>query len=427
MWPGTLHHHLHARIPRTARELAYLDEFGYLGRVGGVVGGTGAHGVAQADGHVVLVQDGQHLVVELVEGVLVAGGLHPREDERAAAAHDVREPARFAEGLDDAAVHAGVDGDEVHAVLGVRAHDVEEVLGGDGRRAASPSTRWRRTWARCRSWPATSPTSARRNAAVLPLFDRSMMASAPSSSATSTFFHSSASQARSPEIPKFTFTFVRRPAPTPSGERLAWRMFAGMAMRPAATPSRTNSEVAPLLLGHGLHLARDGAGAGGVDLRDGPGGGGRCGRRGGPRRFVMRHRTPFVGITHASGSSGRSVPALPLSLPGRQAAASLPGMKRCEASMRQPVTARIPRFAQCTKTPARRLKQGAQVGVVNQRGRPWYPEIARRRDAPAGRSVGVVLCPSVQRIEHVQRALFHGDGGLFARAPRSKGRARCGS
>ncbi len=83
--------------------------------------------------------------------------------------------------------------------------------------------------------------SARRNAAVLPLFDRSMMASAPSSSATSTFFHSSASQARSPEIPKFTFTFVRRPAPTPSGDRLSWRMFAGMAMRPAATPSRTNS------------------------------------------------------------------------------------------------------------------------------------------------------------------------------------------
>ena len=86
---------------------------------------------------------------------------------------------------------------------------------------------------------------ARRNAAVLPLFDRSMMASAPSSRATSTFFHSSASQATSPEIPKFTFTFVRRPPPTPSGMRLAWWMFAGMAMRPAATPSRMNSGSRP--------------------------------------------------------------------------------------------------------------------------------------------------------------------------------------
>ena len=52
---------------------------------------------------------------------------------------------------------------------------------------------------------------------------------------------------------------------------------------------------------------------------------------------------------------------------------------------------------------------------MNQRGRPRCPEIAQRRDAPAGRSVDVVLCPSAQRIEHVQRALFHGDGGLFAR------------
>ena len=127
-----LHHHLHARVPRAARELADLDELGDLPRVGGVVGGPGAHGVAQADGHVVLVQDGQHLVVELVERVLVAGGFHPGEDERPAAAHDVREAARLAEALDGAPVHAGVDGDEIHAVLGVRAHHVEEVLHRDG-------------------------------------------------------------------------------------------------------------------------------------------------------------------------------------------------------------------------------------------------------------------------------------------------------
>ena len=97
MWPGpstiTCTPASHARL----RELADLDELGDLPRVGGVVGGPGAHGVAQADGYVMLVQDGQHLVVELVEGVLVAGGLHPGEDERPAAAHDVREAARLAE------------------------------------------------------------------------------------------------------------------------------------------------------------------------------------------------------------------------------------------------------------------------------------------------------------------------------------------
>ena len=87
--------------------------------------------------------------------------------------------------------------------------------------------------------------SALRNACVLPVFDKSMMASAPSSSATSTFFHSSASSATSPEMPRFTFTFVRRPPPTPSGDKLVWWMLAGMAMRPAATPSRMNSGSRP--------------------------------------------------------------------------------------------------------------------------------------------------------------------------------------
>ena len=84
-----------------------------------------------------------------------------------------------------------------------------------------------------------------RNDCVFPLFDKSMIASAPSSKAMSTFSHSTCSSARSPEIPKFTFTFVRSPSPTPSGESDVWWMFAGMAMRPAATPSRMNSGVRP--------------------------------------------------------------------------------------------------------------------------------------------------------------------------------------
>ena len=53
-----------------------------------------------------------------------------------------------------------------------------------------------------------------------------MMASAPSSRATSTFSHSRASSAKSPEMPRFTFTFVESGTPsnvepTPAGARLA--------------------------------------------------------------------------------------------------------------------------------------------------------------------------------------------------------------
>ena len=89
--------------------------------------------------------------------------------------------------------------------------------------------------------------SCMRKRCVFPLFDKSMMDSAPSSNATSTLRHSSASSARSPEMPRLTLTLVRRPSPTPSGESDAWWMFAGMAMRPHATPLRMNSGSRPSL------------------------------------------------------------------------------------------------------------------------------------------------------------------------------------
>ena len=70
-----------------------------------------------------------------------------------------------------------------------------------------------------------------------------MMASAPKRSAVATFSHSTAASATSPEMPRFTLTFVERPEPTPAGLRPAarCRTLAGMAMRPAATPARMNS------------------------------------------------------------------------------------------------------------------------------------------------------------------------------------------
>ena len=129
---GTLNHDLHAGVPSALGELADLDKLGDLTGVGCVVGAARTHGIADGDGHIMLMQNLKHLIVVLVERVLVAGGLHPGEDERAAAADDVHESAGFLEGLDSAAVHAGVDGDEVDAVLGMAAHHVEEVLRLDG-------------------------------------------------------------------------------------------------------------------------------------------------------------------------------------------------------------------------------------------------------------------------------------------------------
>ena len=130
--PGAFHHHLHSGVPGAARQLANFDELGDLPGVRGIVAAAGTHGVPNGDAHIVLVQDGEHLVVVLVEGVLATGGLHPGEDEGAAAGHNVGKPPRLLERLDDPAVHAGVDGDEIDPVLGMGAHDLKKVLGRDG-------------------------------------------------------------------------------------------------------------------------------------------------------------------------------------------------------------------------------------------------------------------------------------------------------
>ena len=130
--PGAFHHHLHAGIPRAAREPADLDELGDLPGVRGVVAAAGAHGITDGDAHIVLVQDSQHLVVVLIEGVLATSGLHPGEDERPSSRYDIGESPRLFERLDDPAVYAGVNGDEIDPVLGVGAHHFQEILGRNG-------------------------------------------------------------------------------------------------------------------------------------------------------------------------------------------------------------------------------------------------------------------------------------------------------
>ena len=311
-----LHYHLHARIPCAAREFADLDELGDLPRVGGVVGGPGAHGVAQADGYVMLVQDGQHLVVELVEGVLVAGGLHPGEDERPAAAHDVREAARLAEALDGATVHARMDGDEVHAVLGMRAHHVEEVLCRDGDerllQIADGVVHRHGTDHRRRLLHEGAPERGRL-AAVRQIHD-GLGAQFKGHVDLLPFLGLAGDVARDAQV----HVHLRAQAAAHTLGREA-RMVD--VRRNGDAPGRHTLPdvlgVAPLLFGHGAHGRRDGARAGVVDLRDRCRIAARCGAD-------LRHRTPFVGITHVRFLGSKRASALPLSLPGRDAAASSP-------------------------------------------------------------------------------------------------------
>ena len=128
---GALDHHLDVLVPGPLGQGAQLDELGDLAGVGAVVQAAGAEGIPQADGHVELPEDVQHVVKILVEGVLVAGHLHPGKQQGAPPGDDVHLPLVPLEGLHRPAVQAGVDGHEVHPFLGVGPDHPQEVLGGD--------------------------------------------------------------------------------------------------------------------------------------------------------------------------------------------------------------------------------------------------------------------------------------------------------
>ena len=129
---GAFHHDLHVVGPSPLGQLAQTDQLLDLADVGGVGQAAGAACVAQRDGHIVLFADVQNFIEVLVERVFVAGHAHPCEDQRAAAADDVHLPLVLADLVDGLAGDAAVEGDEVHAVLRVQTHHVDEVLRGQG-------------------------------------------------------------------------------------------------------------------------------------------------------------------------------------------------------------------------------------------------------------------------------------------------------
>ena len=126
------HHDLNIVCPSPLGQLAQTDQLFDLADVGGVGEAAGAAGVAQRDGDIVLLADVEDLVEVLVEGVLVSSHTHPCKDQRPAAADDVHLPLVLADLLDGLAGDAAVEGDEVHAVLCVQTHHVDEVLRGQG-------------------------------------------------------------------------------------------------------------------------------------------------------------------------------------------------------------------------------------------------------------------------------------------------------
>ena len=127
----TLDDDLHALVPSAQGQLAQVHELVDLHGVAGVGQTSRAAGVAQRDGDVVGAADLEHLVKVLVEGVLLARHLHPGKHEGAAARHDVHLAVVHLEALHDGAGEAAVKRNEINAVLGMHAHDVEPLLGRD--------------------------------------------------------------------------------------------------------------------------------------------------------------------------------------------------------------------------------------------------------------------------------------------------------
>ncbi len=110
-------HHLAAVLPGDLGQLAQGLQLGELGAVVGVGEAAGAQAVAQREGDVIGAADVADLLEMLVEEALLVMRQAPLGHDRTAAAHD----AGHAVGRqgDVGQAHAGVDGEIVHALLGL--------------------------------------------------------------------------------------------------------------------------------------------------------------------------------------------------------------------------------------------------------------------------------------------------------------------
>ena len=115
----TLYHYLYIAFPRTLGQSTQFHQFADLSRIGAVRIAARTQSITQTDGHVIFPQNVQHVVIVFVERVFVAGHLHPREQQRAAAGNNIGGTLLPLEGFHRTAVDAGVNGLEIHTLFGM--------------------------------------------------------------------------------------------------------------------------------------------------------------------------------------------------------------------------------------------------------------------------------------------------------------------
>ena len=114
---GALDHGLHVVLPRDLRQLAQGLQLAELGRVVGIGDAARAQAITQREGHVVGLHDVADVLEVGVEEVLLVVRQAPLGHDRPAARDDAGHAAGGQRHVTQQ--HAGVDGEVVHALLGL--------------------------------------------------------------------------------------------------------------------------------------------------------------------------------------------------------------------------------------------------------------------------------------------------------------------
>src|SRR5690554_2050039 len=237
---GAFDHGLHIVLPGQSGQLAEGLEFAELGRVVGIGDGARTQAIPQGEGHVVGLHDLADVLEMGIEEVLLMVRQTPLGHDGSATGNDTRDPAGGQRHV--AQQYTGVDGEVVHALLGLLDQGVAEdlpvqVLGHSAD-----------LFQRLVDGPVPIGTGelrmihSRVSWIFLPV-DRSMMVSAPQRVAQVIFSTSSSMEEPSAELPMLPLIFTRKLRPMIIGSSSGWLMLAGRMARPRAISSRTNSGV----------------------------------------------------------------------------------------------------------------------------------------------------------------------------------------
>ena len=127
-----LYHHLHILCPGTLGQLPQAHQLLNLAHIGSIRQAARTAGIAERYGHIVLTADIKNLIIIFIERIFVAGHRHPGKNQRAAPGDDVHLPLVLLDLLNSLSGNAAVEGNEIHAVLGMEAHHINEILCSQG-------------------------------------------------------------------------------------------------------------------------------------------------------------------------------------------------------------------------------------------------------------------------------------------------------